>query len=650
MVARGASSHAVTVIIAAYNAYPHIQRAIESVLRQSIGVENLEIIVVDDGSTDETAGYLDEVARDCPSLVVVHQPNSGSPAGPRNRAVGMANGRYIFFLDADDYLSDDALEAMVSVADKNGTDVVLARIKGVGGRTAPKSMFQHSTPRTSLHESNVYWTLNPMKMFRTELVRRLDLRFAEDFPWGEDQPFVAGAYFGADGISVLADKDYVFWTYLDDRSNITTCAVSLADRMPVAEGMFDFVAERTEPGELRDRLMLRHFRVELFGSAFSGFVSETDECLRAMAFERFRAIVAAHYVPAIADRLPARMRVAFHLVTEGRYDDFREYLTHLEDKVWPVTLEGARAFEQAPWFREASRAIPERLYDVTALCRARCEIARAASSGDMVDLTIACSVDLIERPAEAAELMLHGRTGQEVAVSQVSEVAGVGPDGRALFRISTSLCCEELLGAPEGVLEVWCAVRVSGLSAEARLSAGPESNPPVDRLSPVSRVLYPGVTSTLTPYVTRSGNLAFRVRHSAFAVVDVDRASDQLVLRSVMVHRFEMPSAVIVDDVNLEVAEAVNVSDGVVRVALGMLGFGSYQVLATIGSHGATAAVEIPRVWRSVVKCGGGWAVVVVRGRNVGLHRPLRWVRDVAAVMAGRVLGRNPSSGAGGAR
>jgi len=355
----------VSVIIPVFNGMPHIERTIESLLDQTIGFERLQVLIVDDGSTDETPAFIDRAAAEHPSIEVFHQPASGNPATPRNFALERVRGRYIFFLDADDHLSRDALWAMVDVADANGTDVVLARVLGVGGRGSPRSPCARTLPRTDVFHCNAYWSLNPMKMFRTELVRSLGLRFPTDIPWGEDQPFTAAAYLKGNGISILADKDYVFWVFLAERSNITTRVVSLADRMPVVGTMFDLVAAAVPEGSDRDRLMLRHFQVELVVSAFEAYRGETDASVRAAAFERFGAIVRAHYNDAIEQALHPRSRVLMHLVSLGDEAGFAAYLDTLAAGVQPETLvEGGSVFQQLPGFRDPAAPLPDSLFDV----------------------------------------------------------------------------------------------------------------------------------------------------------------------------------------------------------------------------------------------------------------------------------------------
>lgn len=62
---------------------------------------------------------------------MIRQENSGGPSSPRNVGLGKATGRYVFFLDADDRLGPEALERMVAMADRNGTDVVLGKVEGI---------------------------------------------------------------------------------------------------------------------------------------------------------------------------------------------------------------------------------------------------------------------------------------------------------------------------------------------------------------------------------------------------------------------------------------------------------------------------------------------------------------------------------------
>jgi len=106
----------VSVYIPAYNAIEYIQEAIESALNQTY--TDLEIVVVNDGSTDSTGEFLNEIYGSHPRVSVLHQENSGISAAS-NKAIHHCKGEYILQLDSDDALLPEATEMLVSVLEKN---------------------------------------------------------------------------------------------------------------------------------------------------------------------------------------------------------------------------------------------------------------------------------------------------------------------------------------------------------------------------------------------------------------------------------------------------------------------------------------------------------------------------------------------------
>lgn len=111
----------VSVIIPVYNAQNSVSRAIESVLLQSHS--EFELILVDDGSKDESLRVLYEYEEKYPCIKVFTQENAG-PGAARNNGIAAATGDYVFFLDADDFLPPDALKHLVSVAHTYLYDVI----------------------------------------------------------------------------------------------------------------------------------------------------------------------------------------------------------------------------------------------------------------------------------------------------------------------------------------------------------------------------------------------------------------------------------------------------------------------------------------------------------------------------------------------
>lgn len=115
----------ISVIIPCYNVEKYIDVCIRSVVDQTIGIENIQIIAVDDASTDGTLQCLADWDRKYPdSMLVVACDNNGKQGTARNIGIGYAEGEYIFFLDGDDFIELNALSEMYECAKSSGADVV----------------------------------------------------------------------------------------------------------------------------------------------------------------------------------------------------------------------------------------------------------------------------------------------------------------------------------------------------------------------------------------------------------------------------------------------------------------------------------------------------------------------------------------------
>ena len=180
----------VTVVIAVYNTMPYLTECLKSVLGQTIGVDRLEVVAVNDGSTDDSPAELNRWADRYPGTVkVLHQENSGGPAGPSNRALDVATGRYVFFLGADDHLGKEALERLVRTADELDADIVLGRMVGTGGRVVNQAVYRPGNrDDIDLVNSALPWALSNTKLFRRSLLEEHHIRYPEELRSGSDQP------------------------------------------------------------------------------------------------------------------------------------------------------------------------------------------------------------------------------------------------------------------------------------------------------------------------------------------------------------------------------------------------------------------------------------------------------------------------------
>jgi len=110
----------VSVIIPAFNAAPFIGRAIDSALAQTL--RPLEIIIVDDCSTDATMAVLEAAAKQHPTIRLIRMPRNAGPSAARNTAIGAANGIWLAVLDADDAFAPTRLATLVAFAEAKNAD------------------------------------------------------------------------------------------------------------------------------------------------------------------------------------------------------------------------------------------------------------------------------------------------------------------------------------------------------------------------------------------------------------------------------------------------------------------------------------------------------------------------------------------------
>lgn len=113
----------ISVIMAVYNVQEFIEEAIDSLITQSIGFENIQVILIDDGSPDNSGKLCDEYSKKYPeNIIVLHKKNEGL-AKARIDGIKLAQGKYLSFFDPDDILSPNAFQDIVSFFDKNYEDI-----------------------------------------------------------------------------------------------------------------------------------------------------------------------------------------------------------------------------------------------------------------------------------------------------------------------------------------------------------------------------------------------------------------------------------------------------------------------------------------------------------------------------------------------
>ncbi len=182
----------VSIIVPVYNAENYLERCVNSVLAQEY--ENFELILVNDGSVDGSGALCDGFADRDRRVRVLHKENTGV-SDSRNRALDVAKGEYLQFLDADDWLTPDATRLFVQSAVSSGCDMVIADFYRVVGEKLSHKGDIVKEGLISREEFGNYMMENPAdfyygvlwnKLFRRGLVEKLHLRMDPDISWCED--------------------------------------------------------------------------------------------------------------------------------------------------------------------------------------------------------------------------------------------------------------------------------------------------------------------------------------------------------------------------------------------------------------------------------------------------------------------------------
>jgi glycosyltransferase involved in cell wall biosynthesis len=351
----------VSVIVAVYNTMPYLTECLDSLTAQTIGAGRMQIVAVDDGSTDGGGAELDRFAGRHPGLfTVLHQPNSGGPAGPFNRGLDAATGRYVFFIGADDHLGPDALRRMVTAADEWESDVLAGKVVGVNSRHIYQDIFAGNQPSVDLFDSPLPRSLANTKLFRRSLLDDHGIRYREDMRIGSDLPFTLEACYRARRISVLADYDFYYAVRRFSATNITYLSRHLL-RLETTQKIVAFVAALIEPGKQRDAILLRRFDHEIARLLEDDFLA-VDREVQQQIHDGLGAIVRDHLTDEIAAHLNAETRIRLAVARDGTLDDLLAVIRQDATTGIPSTVaSGDRLYASYPGYGR----LPDACFDVT---------------------------------------------------------------------------------------------------------------------------------------------------------------------------------------------------------------------------------------------------------------------------------------------
>lgn len=276
----------VSVLISTYNKEKFIENTLNSILNQTMNKKDFELIIVDDCSTDNT---IDIVSKNIESFAnyqfVQLDENSGTPAKPRNLSIDLSKGKYIMFVDGDDWLPSDAIENLYTLLKLNKTDYATGLTKYVyNDRIARSGVALSKIPYKKIDLKNFrksFYHLAPAgRMIKSTVITKNNIRFPEMI-YGEDLQFFAEVFFNTKNISTTQDVVYCANRYDENISLVKSKESTVLNRMKWQNEAYRYLTNKYKNNRLFANLLYRIINKDILEGKFykKQFIKEIDTLL-----------------------------------------------------------------------------------------------------------------------------------------------------------------------------------------------------------------------------------------------------------------------------------------------------------------------------------------------------------------------------------
>ena len=317
------SDSLVSIIIPVYNTGKYLGECLDSVLKQTYS--DIEVICVDDASTDNALLILEKYAAQDNRLQIIRKKVNEGPSSARNTGFSMAKGKYLYFLDSDDYIELNAVEELYKYAEIFLTDCIYfnsrviseAETFGVGPnlkyglRDANKKVFDGVTLFKLLNKNRVYDSVVWRQFWRRNYLVENKLEFMEEMRTSEDVPFSIKAMLGSQRAMIV---DEVYHTYRKREGSITTES-SLTKLVSLFKGYClildfwknnhydnqtnEFLNERLKQMLINAKRIYKKVKREVNRNYFSGIEQHLFETLVIQEYEQYLNMVDAEKIKEI---------------------------------------------------------------------------------------------------------------------------------------------------------------------------------------------------------------------------------------------------------------------------------------------------------------------------------------------------------------
>lgn len=236
----------ISIVIPVFNDELYLEKCIDSVINQSLGIKNIEIILIDDASSDNSFKIAKRYKEEYPDNFVIDRldKNSGSGGKPRNIGIELATGKYLMFSDADDFFDKDAFKVMYNAIESNNADFIISNWSYTDEKGKPFSKPVFDEERFNEFKLDIkdykdsFWIMNSSmcnKIFNREFIINNKIRCLENVN-GEDTFFSDSAFLHSKNVYYIKDVTYYYRQRSSKKviSNSYNCTKSFFDGMNIA--------------------------------------------------------------------------------------------------------------------------------------------------------------------------------------------------------------------------------------------------------------------------------------------------------------------------------------------------------------------------------------------------------------------------------
>ena len=317
----------ISVILTAFNEEKYIKKAIESILNQTL--TDLELIVVNDGSTDNTLDIINSFDDD--RLKLINHENMG-PGASRNKALALAEGEYVMYLDGDDWYREDAMEIAYMEAKAKDTDFTFYQMINYDDKTGEiykndwfnLNIFDESFENTVFNMNDFKGSIFDLsvgvcqKIYNISFLKRIDAKFPEGILF-EDMPFFYYVLLKAEKISIV--KKQLYYRRKHEESITNVVDGKFLDTIPACQALIRIFTEN----EWYDTYKFDLLAYKINGNRFA--LRDIKENYKIPLYELIKkdydSIKQSQYYQDYLDNLgPVKKKFFLDIIESEDYDDF----------------------------------------------------------------------------------------------------------------------------------------------------------------------------------------------------------------------------------------------------------------------------------------------------------------------------------------